>query len=128
MNQNDEMNAYLSMLLMKNEDLKNVFREAGKFPEEDLDEIVALFRKIANKEEMLKLAEDMVGNCVGAVDPVLMLMQPPFLGDLYYLIKNNIKGVDIYSLWNDCARRDGRKFLLQLWALESGVYTEHEIE
>lgn len=128
MNQNDEMNAYLSMLLMKDEDLKNVFREAGKFPEEDLDEIVALFRKIANKEEMLKLAEDLVGNCVGACDPVFMLMQPPFLGDLHYLIKNNIKGADIYCLWNDCARRDGRKFLLQLWALESGVYTEHEID
>lgn len=128
MNDKDEINVYLSMLLMKNEDLKNIFKEAGKFPEEDLDDIVSLFRKISDEKEMMKLVKLLVDNCNGAVEPVFMLMQPPFVGDLLYLIKNNIKGVEIYSLWNDCAKRDGRKFLLQLWALESGVYTQNEID
>ena len=127
MNPSKEIEMYFSML--SDDELKAELKSVGKYIESDLDEIVKLIRiMIAKDDRMFKLIEILSGDCNGAVDPAFFLMQIPLVEDLNYCLKNGITGTPLYAVWNDCAGRDPRKFLLQLWGLQSGVYTESEIE
>lgn len=134
MNNAEMLEFYMMLKKARNADLKRDLRSIGRIKEENLDLAVSLLRKITTKEGQFeivsKLASDDLrpNGCPGAVDPAFFLLQPATISELTYLMANNIKGTDLYTLWNDCSRRDTKRFILNIWALQSGVYTQSEID
>lgn len=129
-----EIRAFSLMISrMSDSELKQDLRSINRIKEKDLDLAVKLLRKIltdkGRREIVEKLVEDdLHHNCVGAVDPAFILLQPQAIAELTYLWANNIKGTDLYTLWNDCSGRKPNMFILNIWALQSGVYLKSEID
>ena len=122
-----EMRAFSLMVSkMSDLELKQDLRSINRIEEKDLDLAVKLLRKILTVEKLVE--DDLHHNCVGAVDPAFLLLQPQAIAELTYLWANNIKGTDLYTLWNDCSGRKPNMFILNIWALQSGVYLKSEID
>ena len=116
---------------------KNNDKEANQIIDKKIREVEKAKHQskfeITDQKELEKFFEKMVvgkdgEECLGAADPLLILLENGMHGELRALEKMDIRGGDLYSLWNDCSRRDMKKFLSSLWVLASGAYTENDIE
>lgn len=116
------------------EELKSLLESLGRIKSENLDLGVKLLRQIINEEDYIKLAEKLCSDvdgkrdCVGAVDPAMILMRPNMISELTFVVSQNIQGVDFAALWSDCSHKDINLFMFNIWALQCGVYAESEIK
>ena len=121
---------YDTISKMTDEEIKETLKNLNRIKEKDLDIGVRLLRLISTSEGRFKLVEklsddDCLPNgCIGAIDVAIFLTHPSTIAELTYVVANNIKGRDLYCLWNDCAHRNFNKFIINIWALQSGVYTD----
>ncbi len=116
------------------DDIINMLKDTNRIREENLSLACKLLRKIITKEGQNEIVDFLIKdhvhghNVVGAIDPAFMLLQPQTIAELTHVYANKITGSDLYCLWNDCANRDYRYYMLNIWAMMSGVYSKNEIE
>lgn len=101
--------------------LKKLTTENGK--KEILIELVTNPIEKRIKEDTQIKKENM-----GSLTPAYFLTDISKIAELTYILSHKITGIDLYSLWKDCAMQDTYLFILNIWALQSGVYSKEEID
>ncbi len=110
-----------------------LLRETNRIDENNLELAASLLRKIVTNDGRLEVLthlardKDYWNGVPGAIDPAYMLLQPQTIAELTYVYANDITGGVLYCLYNDCGKRDFTYFMLNIWAMMSGVYSQKEI-
>lgn len=81
-----------------------------------------------HKDIYLELCNNHVGAMSVLDNLIYNIDEKDVLGIMQALKDMNIKGMDIYTLYNDCCQRNLAKFVLNIAALDVGVYTDAEIK
>lgn len=130
---NEQLELYMKIRTKSDEKLKEELRNRG-IKEENLDVAFKIMMMLPTTEGQREIVSDLIKDdinpdgCPGAIEPVYAILGPSTIPELAYLKANNISGIDLYTLWNDCANRDQKKFIFNIKALQSGVYRENEID
>ncbi len=79
------------------------------------------------KDLYLELCNNHIG-AMNILDTLIVNLDEKNAHGIMLTLKDlNIKGIDIYTLYADCCRKDLVKFVINLAALDVGVYTDAEI-
>ncbi len=133
----------LTDLSLTDKQLKEYLKSSGRIKENDIEFATILFRKLFTNQGQEDIAIMLLGNENNApeikrnLEPLHVLLQVNTIPELVYLLRHNITGQNFYSLWKGCGTEyslwSGKQnnksdlFLLNIWALMSGVYTKEEI-